>query len=181
MTFELRGVIQVIASLVWMRHFLGAARTFRLPAGERPSRAIHLFPLATGAMVYAMFRSRLETRLVAPGLVFLLISLLLFEWARLSVKGRFFSYLYAKDTPEFLWTSGPYAYIRNPFYASYLLSYAAIVLMFPSLLPLAVLAGMSVFFFRVARYEEKKFERSPLASQYSEYVKRTGRFFPKLL
>jgi protein-S-isoprenylcysteine O-methyltransferase Ste14 len=181
MTFELRSVIQVLASLVWIRHFVGAARTFKLPAGDRPAHSIQLFPLAIGAMVYSMFRSRLETRLVAPGLFLLLASLVLFEWARHSIKGRFFSYLYSKDTPEFLWTSGPYAYIRNPFYASYLMSYAAIVLMFPSLLPVGVLIGMSIFFFRVARHEERKFEQSPLAAEYAEYMKRTGRFFPKLL
>jgi protein-S-isoprenylcysteine O-methyltransferase Ste14 len=180
MPIELRSVVQLIASAVWMRHFIGAARTFKVPANERPHAAIQLFPVATTLLLASTFWSRLETRLVVPGLVFLIGSLGLFEWARHSVKGRFFSYIYSKDTPDFLWTSGPYAYIRNPFYSSYLLSYVGIALIFPSPLAVVILVVMSIFFFRAARHEERKFERSAMAAEYAEYVKRTGRFFPKL-
>src|SRR5262245_37311552 len=123
MIFPLRQTIEAVALVVWGRHFGGAARTFKLPEGERPSPTIYFFSIATVVLGYGVFNARLETRLVIPGLVAFVGSLALFEWTRQSVRGKFFSYIYSNDTPEFLWTSGPYAYIRNPFYTSYLLSY----------------------------------------------------------
>jgi len=180
MTLPLRQIVQTVAVVVWVRHFTGAARTFSPPKGERPSRTIYMFTLAMGILSYRLFNSRFETRLVIPGLVAFFGSLFLFEWARWSVRGKYFSYIYSKDTPQFIWTSGPYAYIRNPFYASYLLSYIGAALMFPGLTAFAVVAAMIAYFVSAARFEERKFASSPLAAEYAAYRRRTGRFIPRL-
>jgi protein-S-isoprenylcysteine O-methyltransferase Ste14 len=165
--------------VVWVRHFLGAARTFSVPRGETPSRLIHLFPLSVGVLVFLSFTRSFEARMVIPGVIGLFGSLALFEWARQSVRGKPFSYIYSKDTPQFVWTSGPYAFVRNPFYVSYLLSYFAVAIMFPGIASFAVVVGMTIYFNVAARQEEKKFERSPLAAEYAAYRKRTGRFIPR--
>jgi protein-S-isoprenylcysteine O-methyltransferase Ste14 len=39
---------------------------------------------------------------------------------------------------------------------------------------------MVLFYSAAARKEERKFESSPLASEYEAYRQRTGRFIPKL-
>jgi protein-S-isoprenylcysteine O-methyltransferase Ste14 len=166
--------------VVWVRHFLGAARTFSIPKGETPSRLIHLFPLAVAVSIFGSFTGPFEERMVIPGVIGLFGSLALFEWARQSVRGKPFSYIYSKDIPQFLWTSGPYAFIRNPFYASYLLSYFAVAIMFPGVASLAVVVGMTIYFNVAARQEERKFEQSPIAAEYAAYRKRTGRFVPRL-
>jgi protein-S-isoprenylcysteine O-methyltransferase Ste14 len=138
-----------------------------------------MFTLAIAALAYAMLTAALDPRLVPLGVLLLACSLILFEWARTSIKGRFFSYAGSDDTPEFLWTSGPFGYIRNPFYTSYFLSYLAVGVMFPSLVPPGVIGVMALFYMRMARHEERKFARSPLAEEYAAYSRRTGRFFPK--
>jgi protein-S-isoprenylcysteine O-methyltransferase Ste14 len=175
----LRTAAEIMVILVWCRHFLAAARTFSMAKGELPSRKIHVFTLALAVMTIVSFRGRFEERAVIPGLIVLIASAALFEWARRSVRGKFFSYIYSNDTPEFLWTSGPYAYIRNPFYSSYMLSYFAAAIMFPGIVSFAVVAGMILYFYAAARHEEKKFGRSPLATEYDAYRRRTGRFIPR--
>jgi len=177
---SLRFLMQLVAVVVWARQLGGASRTFKLAKGERPSARLQLFGLAIGLLLYAIFNTQLEPRLVAPGLLCLLGALFLFEWARRSIRGLYFSYAYSNDTPEFVWTSGPFAYVRNPFYTSYLLSYIGAALLFPGWLPLLVIAVMTIVLNHLARREEQKFERSPLAADYAAYRKRTGRFIPKL-
>jgi protein-S-isoprenylcysteine O-methyltransferase Ste14 len=176
----LRTVVQIAAVLVWMRHLQGAARTFSSAKGEVPSRLIYCFTLAMVILIFGAFNGPFERRMAIPGLIGLTGSIVLFEWARQSVQGKFFSYIFSNDTPEFLWTSGPYAYIRNPFYVSYLLSYIAVAIMFPGIASLVVVTGMTIYFHAAARHEERKFGRSPLAEEYEAYRRRTGRFIPRL-
>jgi len=176
----LRQIVETVAVVVWVRHLIGAFRTFSPAQGERPSPFVYVFSLAVFVLVETVFRARLEARLVIPGLVAFIGSLVLFEWARRSVRGKFFSYIYSKDTPKFIWTSGPYAYIRNPFYASYMLSYIGAAMMFPGIPAFVVVAGMTVYFALAARFEERKFKNSPLATEYEAYRRRTGRFIPRL-
>ena len=172
-------IVRTIAILVWIYHFWGAARTFSPAKGEHPSPAMYLFVIAITILISRLFNSRLETRLVIPGLICFVASFVLFEWARRSVRGRYFSYIYSNDTPEFIWTSGPFAYIRNPFYTSYMLSYIGAAMMFPGLTAILVVVGMILFFFLAARLEERKFARSPLAREYEKYRQQTGRFIPR--
>lgn len=176
----LRHIIQAVAILVWVRHVAGAARIFSPAKGERLSPSIQLFPIAIAILIFRLFKTPLETRLVIPGLMAFVGSLLLFEWARRSVRGKFFSYIYSNDTPQFIWTSGPYEYIRNPFYTSYLLSYIGAAMMFPGATAFVVVGAMIVFFFVAARHEERKFQGSPLAAEYEAYRCRTGRFMPRV-
>ncbi len=75
-------------------------------------------------------------------------------------------------------TTGPYRLARHPIYTAYLLQYAGIVLLTPSLgLALVVVAW---YWLAVARI---RFEERVLASvfpEYSDYRRRVGMFAPKL-
>jgi protein-S-isoprenylcysteine O-methyltransferase Ste14 len=96
------------------------------------------------------------------------------------VKGKFFSFAYSNDQPRFLLDRGPYAYIRNPFYTSYLLAYGSAVVLFPGWITAAVFAAMFWILLSAARHEERKFSGSALRFRYEAYKARTGRFLPKL-
>src|SRR5439155_25465580 len=76
-----------------------------------------------------------------------------------SIRGKFFSYVHSGDEPKFVWTGGPYAWVRNPFYDSYLITYASAAIMMPDLIMLEVLLVMLWFFRSAARHEERKFLR----------------------
>jgi protein-S-isoprenylcysteine O-methyltransferase Ste14 len=115
-----------------------------------------------------------------PALLGLAGALVLFEWARRTIRGRYFSWIFSCDAPTFLCTRGPYAYIRNPFYTSYLMTMTSTALMMPNLFRGVVVLGMVAYFSAAAVHEERKFESSVVAKEYEAYKRRTGRFVPKL-
>jgi protein-S-isoprenylcysteine O-methyltransferase Ste14 len=75
---------------------------------------------------------------------------------------------------------GPFASIRNPFYASYLLAMLSTAVMWPSVFRFGLVLAMVVYFTGAAMYEERKFARSAVAAEYANYKARTGRFTPRL-
>ena len=113
------------------------------------------------------------------GFALLIAALTLLEWAAFSIRGKMFSYLGSKDTPQFLFTDGPYALIRHPFYSCYQLTHIAIALIFPTPWTLAVAAFTIALLHYGAIFEENKFARSPHADAYKAYMARTGRFWPR--
>ena len=113
------------------------------------------------------------------GFALLIASLTLLEWAAFSIRGKMFSYLGSQDTPHFVFTGGPYAYIRHPFYSCYLHTHIAIALIFPTRWTIAVLAFTFILLRYATEFEENKFARSPHAEAYKAYMARTGRFWPR--
>jgi protein-S-isoprenylcysteine O-methyltransferase Ste14 len=165
---------------VLLRLTIGAATTFRIVPGEAPPRRSELISLGFWAMLINSSSVPLNRWLVLPGCIGMVGALALFDWARWSIRGRYFSYVFSNDVPEMLWTGGPFAHIRNPFYASYLLAMASVALMWPSLIRFLVFAGTAILLGSAARHEEQKFARSALAGEYELYRRRTGRFLPKV-
>jgi protein-S-isoprenylcysteine O-methyltransferase Ste14 len=106
-------------------------------------------------------------------------SLLLFFWAVHSIRGKMFSYAYTEDAPQFLHTSGPYAYVRNPIYDSYLLGTIGSLLMWPTWISAAIAAAFVLYINNLAKFEERKFASSPVSDDYERYRARTGRLLPR--
>lgn len=176
----LQHLVEAVVVIVLGRHLLGAAQTFSLVKGERPAPAVQVFALANFIVIYKVFTTRVDPILVIPGLFGFMCSLALFEWARRTVRGKFFSYVFSHDTPQFLLTTGPYAYVRNPFYVSYLLAYIGAAILFPGIATLGVLIMMGILLVKAARFEEGKFQHSSLAAEYESYRRQTGMFIPRL-
>ena len=174
-----RAVLLPIAVYAWQ--VLGAGYTFRAVKGERISTSGRAWLISVGfiALVANAGDGQVKPLLFALGCAGLIAALVLFEWARRTVRGQFFSWIFSSDTPDFLCTSGPYAYVRNPFYTSYLLTMASTLVMVPTLFRLLVLGGLVIYFDVAARHEERKFAGSALAEEYARYRQRTGRFLPK--
>ena len=159
-------------------HAFGAMLAFR-PAWGR-FRFLSMGPAISYWVVY--MRS-LKVELVplggVMGLLLLAVSLGLYEWARWSIRGKFFSYAMSDDTPRFVHSGGPFAYIRNPFYLSYWIGLIAALMAFPDPVIAGTVVVMFFYYQQVARFEERKFARSAVAEQYEAYKARTGRLFPK--
>jgi protein-S-isoprenylcysteine O-methyltransferase Ste14 len=109
------------------------------------------------------------------------ISGVVFAWAVRTTGLRRLSAVFSGDLPGELIASGPFRYIRNPFYAAYLLVYVQALLASRSWWGALPLALMGSIYYRAALLEEKKFLRSSLASQYRRYIATTGRFLPMLV
>jgi protein-S-isoprenylcysteine O-methyltransferase Ste14 len=160
---------------------VGAAHTFRPMPGQRGASFLaQLISLAFVGLFYRRQEIELNPWLSVVGVVGLLASLVLFEWARRTVSGRLFSYIFSSDTPQFICMEGPFAYIRNPFYASYLLAMLSTAVMWPTLWRFGLVLAMLGYFTGAAMYEEHKFARSAVAAEYADYKLRTGRFVPRL-
>lgn len=83
--------------------------------------------------------------------------------------------------PHGLLKTGPYSRVRHPFYTSYLIQWIgwAIAAWHPAAIVPVVF--MTVTYWNAARGEEAKFAKTDMADQYADYMRTTGRFFPKLL
>ena len=171
-----RAVLAPIVVFGWQ--VLGAGFTFRPVRGQRASGLAWLITLGFIALVANAGAEPVNPVLLAVAGVGLIAAFALFEWARRTVRGQFFSWIFSPDTPAFLCTAGPYAYIRNPFYTSYLLTLASIVVMVPTVFRVIVYGALVFYFLRAALHEENKFARSALADEYVRYKQRTGRFLP---
>jgi protein-S-isoprenylcysteine O-methyltransferase Ste14 len=107
-------------------------------------------------------------------------SLALYEWARRTVRARGFQIAWSGRVPDAVCEEGPYARVRHPVYASYLLAFLAVPVAFPRLATVAVFAVNLALYLHAARSDERSLAQSPLADEYAAYRQRTGMFVPRL-
>jgi protein-S-isoprenylcysteine O-methyltransferase Ste14 len=82
--------------------------------------------------------------------------------------------------PHGLLKTGPYKYVRHPFYTSYLLLWGGWAIATWNIWSLVPVSGMIATYWAATNDEEGKFATTPMAEEYAEYASKTGRFFPKL-
>ena len=81
--------------------------------------------------------------------------------------------------PELLMDKGAFAYVRHPLYLAPQLLCWAIAIMTGSLAAMVACVIALVMLDRIATFEEKKLEEK-FGQRYVEYMKRTGKWFPKV-
>jgi protein-S-isoprenylcysteine O-methyltransferase Ste14 len=172
-------ILQYLPLFVVLWMVIGAVIVFRPDEGRRDPRGLGIAVGLWGTLASTWVAMAPPAWVVIVGVAGVVSSLALHLWAALSIRGRLFSYAGNDDLPQFVHRAGPYAFIRNPFYASYLLAELSIVVMWPSGWGAAVVTAMVVYFQWLARYEEEKFARSPVAAEYQDYKARTGRLVPR--
>ncbi|MHA2424267.1 MAG: methyltransferase family protein [Candidatus Thorarchaeota archaeon] len=121
--------------------------------------------------------SELPFNLWIVGLVLLCLGIILHGWSRYVRQDMAVSWAMSEE--HRLVTTGPYSRIRHPSYTSYLLSFTGLMFLSPSLLTSLFLAIGIWGYYRIAIAEEENL-LDHFGGAYSEYIKRTGRFFPRL-
>jgi len=167
------------AVFVWM--VVGAVLVFTRDAGKRHPRGIGIAVTIWSTLASTAIAMTPPRWVQLLGVCGLIASLALFQWAATSIRGALFSFAGNDDLPQFVHRSGPYAYVRNPFYLSYFLAEIATVVMWPSVWGGAILVFAFGYFHWIARYEEGKFAQSPVAVEYAKYKATTGRLLPRFL
>jgi len=114
------------------------------------------------------------------GVMFYLSSLALFWWAVVTTRRQRLTLAFSSDEPGFLLRSGPYGFIRHPFYTAYTLFWLAGVSATRAWWLIIPVVIIFAFYLRAARMEEAKFSESDLSGDYENYRKRTGMFLPKI-
>jgi protein-S-isoprenylcysteine O-methyltransferase Ste14 len=171
----------VLPFVVFVWIFVGAVVVFTRGAGERSGRGFGI-AISIWATLWAKAMARpAPLPMQVAGLAGLAAALGLYHWAGLSIRGRVFSYAGNTDLPTFVHRSGPYAYVRNPFYLSYLIAEISTIVMWPSRWGFVIVVLAIAYFQWLVRYEEGKFERSGVAADYAAYKAATGRFLPRLV
>ncbi len=86
--------------------------------------------------------------------------------------------LYAAQRAGTLATTGPYARIRHPQYAGFVLIMFGFLLQWPTILTLAMFPVLVYMYVRLARREEQEVERE-FGGAYARYRARTPAFIPR--
>ena len=166
-------------------YFLGAGgRTFTRSASDDSGVAwAQISFMWTGALTTIWLGLNVPIRVynAVGSIVILVCSLSLYEWARHVIWGRSFYVAWSGDVPEALCDAGPYAYIRHPIYASYILAFLAVLVAMPTLLTLAVFAFNAVLFTHAALSDERSLASGTFGAEYAQYKKRTGMFLPRIV
>lgn len=152
-------------------------RSAKMPTGALVISMVVLATTATFLALLWLGSQPVLAKLV--GLVIEGLGVWLFYSAIRASRAAQLKMAFDKADPHGMVTTGPYRYLRHPFYTSYLIFWIgwAIATWSPwSLLPLAV---MLVIYVHAALGEEAKFARTPMAEEYAAYRRRTGFFWPR--
>jgi protein-S-isoprenylcysteine O-methyltransferase Ste14 len=87
--------------------------------------------------------------------------------------------LFAAQQARQLATTGPYAYVRHPQYAGFILAMLGFLLQWPTLLTLLMFPILVWMYVRLARREEREV-RAEFDDAYARYAAVTPAFFPRL-
>jgi protein-S-isoprenylcysteine O-methyltransferase Ste14 len=87
--------------------------------------------------------------------------------------------LHAAQQAGQLATTGPYAYLRHPQYAGFVLIMVGFLLQWPTLLTLVMFPILVVMYVRLARREEREVLQA-FGETYARYAANTPAFFPRL-
>jgi protein-S-isoprenylcysteine O-methyltransferase Ste14 len=113
------------------------------------------------------------------GCILAACSVLFYDWARRTVVDRNFYIALGGEVPDAVCDSGPYRYVRHPFYLSYMLAFLGVAVGFPSLIVSGVCLLNIGLFAYMAFDDERVLLRSPLAADYKDYKARVGMFLPR--
>lgn len=164
--------------------FIAAGRFFfDASRAEWPSRifvAVYLILFLATAYLQYCYPRREVLHLSIAG-CFLLVSLVLFFFALNTTLRRPFTVIFSPDAPTSIVTSGPYRFVRHPFYTSYLLTFFASSLSSCHILSWPCSGTAVIIYYAAARMEEKKFAQSELSSAYADFRGKTGMFLPRLM
>lgn len=89
-------------------------------------------------------------------------------------------FAFTPEKPEGLVESGPYRYVRHPFYVSYIIFWSGWALATWSVLSLISVCILVALYVIAARREEDSFAHTPLAADYAAYRNKAGFFWPRL-
>lgn len=87
--------------------------------------------------------------------------------------------LYKAQQMHALAVSGPYAWIRHPQYAAFVLVMFGFLLQWPTILTLLMFPVLVYMYVRLARHEEQEV-RKEFGAQYERYAARIPAFLPRL-
>jgi protein-S-isoprenylcysteine O-methyltransferase Ste14 len=167
----------VVAAYTWSLR--GHFSSKKMPDG---AKVISLFVTAT--TVFFLYLMWWKPQLVWAQLAGLLLELAaaaLFWWAITASRKARLRFAFDHENPDSLVMTGPYRYLRHPFYTSYIVFWTGWGLATSSIWSIVPVAFFVAIYVAAARNEERKFSSTPLAHEYEAYRRRTGFLWPRFV
>lgn len=165
----------IVLSLIW-----GRLRFFKVDGSTRFWVALGYDLMVTTHILATFYYMLTVTRFTESMLwlagVLYVLSLVLFWWSVRTAKKLDFAF--SNRVGEIVVT-GPFSFVRHPFYTSYLLAWIASSFLFNSLILWITLFILGGFYFFSAQREEGVILASPQAKRYQNYRKNVGMFLPR--
>ncbi len=176
-------IVEIIVALITIASFSWGLKFFFVRTGEATAPVLKL--AAVVGIIGSVMNLTCLFFFNEGSLFFSLTGILLYVaatalfWATVKTnRAKPLTIAFSTDAPEHLVTRGPYRFVRNPFYLSYMLAWVAGFFVTAQWILIVVAAVMFVFYDRAARDEEKKFLSSNLSGEYQAYFSKTKRFLP---
>lgn len=131
--------------------------------------------LHIGAITFCFHYNPLNN---AFGILLYLTAIFIFWWAISVNRKKHLTFAFSSDLPEHLVTTGPYRWIRHPFYFAYLCAWIAGATAISDYRLLVAFFVTLWLYWRAAKEEEDKFYLSSLNVEYSLYKEQAGMFWP---
>ena len=112
------------------------------------------------------------------GVILMFMSAVLFFWSIRTHRKNPPSFAFSYIEKSSIVMTGPYQYIRHPFYASYIYGWLGGCLINQNWFVYFCAVVLLIQYIRSSALEEKGFLEGPSGKVYQDYIKRTGRFFP---
>ena len=172
--------VSCLTSFHWGRNFF-FKRSSLDPQARRGLRPLGtVFGLLSLVMLFPLFD--LTSSNLFPVSAALMISSMILFWLavkQFSQKPPAIAFSTVSETS--LVCSGPYRWVRHPFYLSYILFWLGCLVAAPGVITMLAFCIMTYFYVRAARLEESAFKLSSASDEYVAYSHRAGMFFPRLL
>ncbi|MBY0554700.1 hypothetical protein K2P97_09235 [bacterium] len=117
--------------------------------------------------------------MIVAAMLMCVTSLCLFWISARHIHGNNFQAIFDYQKPHLHLHTGPYKYIRHPFYTAYILCYLSLIVSLPSKLLTLIIFLIAGYYYWAAKKEESSFLESSFSDSYKNYIKNTGMFFPK--
>ena len=166
----------IVISFIWARY-----RFFKVDAAV-PKKGVAFNDLAVTIQIlttyYLMTFDPSQSReLMYLACVLYMVGLSLFWWGIRTAKGLDFA---SSNNVGSIVTTGPFKYVRHPFYVSYMLIWSGSTLLFNSLFLWITLLYLIAFYTLSARKEEAVIRSSVYSKEYEIYMKKVGMFLPRI-
>lgn len=164
----------LVISAATKQHFASE----KYPRGMYVISALSLIGLF--AFLAHAFVLRLEFTVVS--LVVIALAFALFLWAIRHSKQKNLSLAFDDETRvDGIITTGPWRYVRHPFYMSYILFWLGCALGTTHPTSVVVFATLLFIYVYSARHEERQLKQGRYAQAYLEYQQNAGFLLPKLV
>lgn len=167
--------LTVFAAFSW--GVVGHFRSSGTPPGMKLISFVSL--LSVGVVMFRAWSVALPVLWGGIGMALQLVALLLFLLAVRATRRQRLTLAFDDDAPAFLIDTGPYRYIRHPFYTSYMLFWLGCLCALRDLPSLLIVVVTLSLYSLAATREEAKFQSSALRDAYHDYQRGTGFLWPR--